>query len=123
MPYAILILGLGLLSFLSHVSGHTTAIYDFTCTSNLNPNWAFFTAGDQVCDDGLVSLGKHGFTVISPGTVNGHPAFTLEADSDLDHVKWLVLSNRTASSGYTGYVRHGSSHVVRGSPARRGLRS
>lgn len=78
-------------------------IDDFTYISNLNPNWAFFQAGDQVCNDGVISFGEHGLTVISPRTVDGHPAFTLGADSDLDPVKWLVLANRTVSSGYPGY--------------------
>lgn len=101
MPYTMLGLGLFLLS---HVASHTTVIDDFTSPDfNLNSNWAFFQAGDFVGNDGHVSVGKHGLTVVSPGTVDGHPAYTLEAESDLDHVKWLVTANHTASSGYPGF--------------------
>lgn len=98
MRYAIL--GLGLLSL---VAGHTTVIDVFTSDFNLNSNWAFFQAGDFVGNDGLASVGKHGLSVVSPGTFDSHPAYTLEAGSDLDHVKWLVTANRTASSGYPGF--------------------
>lgn len=117
MPYAVL--GLGLLALLPHVASHTTILDDFTSTTdfNLNSNWAFFQAGDLIGNDGIVSLGKDGLSVISPGTVDGHPAFTLEADSDLDHVKWLVTANHTASSGYPGFdtgVRTSCSARLRG---------
>jgi hypothetical protein len=83
-----------------------------------NAKWFYFNAGPAfVGNDGITSTGPQGLRVVSSGTnpTTHEPAFTLtvgqEGSADnplglpggLDHVKWLVYTNHTASSGYPGF--------------------
>ncbi|MFD2078421.1 hypothetical protein SAMN05421678_11436 [Actinopolymorpha cephalotaxi] len=76
--------------------------------------WFYFRAGSFTGDDGMITTGPHGLTVVSPGrnSTTGDPAFTLTLAPDsrngglaggLDHVKWLAYANHTASSGHPGF--------------------
>lgn len=77
--------------------------------------WFYFSAGSYVGDDGIVTTNKDGLRVISSGENpnTGEPAFVrtigqekdndLELQGDLDHVKWAVFMNHTASSGFSGF--------------------
>lgn len=75
--------------------------------------WFHFSAGWFLGDDGIVRTSDQGLDVVSPGVnpKTGEPAFTKTVAPDsqsgipggIDHVKWLVYMNHTASSGWPGF--------------------
>jgi len=75
--------------------------------------WSYFVLGSFVGDDGVTSFPSQGtLRVVSKGLnpTTGKPAFTRTVpqtgggvDGSVDHVKWLVYMNNTASSGYLGF--------------------
>ena len=86
----------------------------FDASGGPNARWFYFSALPFVGDDGIeYTSKKHGLTVVPPGhnPWNGNPAFTSTVAQEddggllggLDHVKWLVYMNHTASSGYPGF--------------------
>ncbi|MGH4015634.1 MAG: DUF6081 family protein [Pseudonocardiaceae bacterium] len=84
-------------------------------TSGPDARWSAIEAGPYVADDGIVTTSQHGLRVVSSGRNpdTGEPAFvrTVAQEEDnghglpgtLDHVKWLVFTNHTASTGYQGF--------------------
>ncbi|MDQ3973326.1 MAG: DUF6081 family protein [Actinomycetota bacterium] len=76
--------------------------------------WFRFAAGPYVGDDGIVTTSPRGLHVVSSGTNpdTGQPAFVRTIGQEqnngglpggLDHVKWLVYMNHTASTGFPGF--------------------
>ena len=77
--------------------------------------WFYFQAGSYIGDDGITKTGPHGGLAVVPTGTNpttGLPAFVRTLGQEqlngglpggLDHVKWLVYMNHTASSGYPGF--------------------
>ncbi len=75
--------------------------------------WTYFVLGSFVANDGITSFPSEGtLRVVSKGVnpTTGKPAFTRTVpqtgggvDGGIDHVKWLVYMNNTASSGYLGF--------------------
>lgn len=75
--------------------------------------WSYFSLGSFVGNDGLTSFPSEGtLRIVSKGInpTTGKPAFTRTVpqtgggvDGAIDHVKWLVYMNNTASSGYLGF--------------------
>lgn len=76
--------------------------------------WFYFKLGSFVGDDGIVSKTESGIQVVPRGKnpKTGEPAFchslaqdksNAETPGALDHVKWLVYMNHTASSGCAGF--------------------
>jgi hypothetical protein len=76
--------------------------------------WFHFSAGPFVADDGVTSTSAEGLRVVArgvnPGT--GEPAFTKTVGQEevngglpggLDHPKFLVYANHTATSGVPGF--------------------
>lgn len=77
--------------------------------------WFYFSSGSYVGDDGIIRTIRDGLRVFSSGNNpnTGEPAFvrTIAQEEDnslglpggLDHAKWLVYMNHTASSGFSGF--------------------
>ena len=76
--------------------------------------WYTFAAGPFAASDGIAATSPDGLSVVSPGTnpQTGQPAFTKTVAQEdqngglpggLDHVKFLVFANNTASSGVPGF--------------------
>jgi hypothetical protein len=77
--------------------------------------WFYFQAGPYIGNDGITRTGpRGGLSVVPTGTnpTTGLPAFVRTIGQEqsngglpggLDHVKWLVYMNHTASSGYPGF--------------------
>lgn len=100
--------------------GYTLVWDDFKDGFSVNApgaKWFYFAAGPFVGNDGLETTSNQGLRVVSPGVnpITGLPAFTStlgqEGSPDnpfslpggIDHVKWLVYANNTATSGYPGF--------------------
>jgi hypothetical protein len=76
--------------------------------------WNHFVVGPYRGDDGIATTSSSGLHVIAKGTnpTTGKPAFTRTTGQegstgsvagDVDHIKWMVNANHTASSGYPGF--------------------
>lgn len=82
-------------------------------TDGAAAKWFHFSALGFVGNDGIVTDHQGSIEVEAAGThaLTGEPAFTLSVAQEdqsflpggFDHVKWLVYSNSTASSGYPGF--------------------
>ena len=80
-----------------------------------NARWSYHSVGSYVADDGIVETSEDGLRVFSSGTNprTGKPAFVrtlgqedgsgLSVPGAQDRVKWLVLVNHQASTGYPGF--------------------
>ncbi|WP_099364288.1 DUF6081 family protein [Fredinandcohnia onubensis] len=77
-------------------------------------NWFYFSAGDYVGNDGIVTTSNKGLKVVSSGInpTSGEPAFTNTLAQEhkngglpgaIDHVKWLAYMNHTSSTGFPGF--------------------
>lgn len=84
-------------------------------TTGPNARWSYLEAGPYVADDGIPQVSEKGLHVVSSGTNprTGKPAFvrTLGQEDDTgsvipgaqERVKWLVLANNQASTGFQGF--------------------
>jgi hypothetical protein len=86
----------------------------FDASGGPDARWFYFAAPPFVGDDGIETTSNKGLKVVPTGTNphTGKPAFvsTVAQEEEngglpggLDHVKWLVYMNHTASSGYPGF--------------------
>ncbi|MCG8916572.1 DUF6081 family protein [Actinokineospora sp. PR83] len=82
-------------------------------TEGPGAKWAHLPFGPTTGRDGTITTSARGLRVSSRGTnpTTGEPAFTATVAQDdpggfpgtLDHVKWMVYTNRTSSGGTLGF--------------------
>jgi hypothetical protein len=80
---------------------------EFTRGLDLERTWELFTEGSFIADDAVVTTSSSGLRITSPGInpVTQEPAFTVGgpiADEN-DHVKWMAITQKVASSSYRGF--------------------
>jgi len=77
---------------------------------NSSSKWVYFESGQFTGNDGIETTGPEGLTVVNKGvSAKGEPAFTswvpntLPGADNINHVKYMALTNHKASSGVTGF--------------------